>query len=290
MHFIKTHNYGEHMNTAKAATTGCARYAILLLLAGFLLLAVAQTETKAALMPVPDDLSAKGISAGSAPEDVLSSLLGIPYREDGAVDERGRYTLFADPAKKFNTPGLNCSGLVLEASRFLLKKNFTLEEAKRDRLGDSGPGSPHGEDWDFGWDLVMNLSEGFSRVILLPGNKTQDPATATGFAPRGYDLHSDETWKELPGRLRRGYLYLVSMNVEGRRKGYALVHYHVGLIHVDNTGKAWFYQTTGKGKVANRRDLSIESGRASLKQAFANRADQRRMMVVLEVALPQKSR
>ncbi len=242
-------------------------------------------RTTGVAVPVPGGL-AFAISENSPPEKIPAAFLGIPYRFDGAVDEFGRYSTFADPALVYPTPGLNCSGLVLAASRFLLKKNITLAQAKRDRLGDSGPGSPHGEDWDFGWDLILNISEGFSRSLLLPGGKSQDPATATGFAPRGYDIQQPSTWRELPARLQPGYIYLVSLNVEGRRKGYGLQHYHVGLIHVDSAGKAWFYQTTGKGAVANRRDLKSPEGQESFKKAFANSGDKRKMMLVLAVALP----
>ena len=239
-------------------------------------------------IPVPRGL-ASAIKKDSSPEQVLNAFLGIPYRFDGAVDEFGRYSEFADPSRAYPTPGLNCSGLVLAASRFLLGKNITLAQAVRDRLGDSGPGSPNGEDWDFGWDLIMNISEGFSRSLLLPGGKSQDPATATGFSPRGYDIQQPATWRELPGRLEPGYLYLVSLNVDGRRKGYGLQHYHVGLIHVDGAGRAWFYQTTGKGAVSNRRDLKSPEGQDSFKKAFANSGDKRKMMLVLAVALPRKS-
>lgn len=239
-------------------------------------------------IPVPQGL-ASAITKDSSPEQVLTAFLGIPYRFDGAVDEFGRYSTFADSSRVYPTPGLNCSGLVLAASRFLLGKNITLAQAVKDRLGDSGPGSPNGEDWDFGWDLIMNISEGFSRSLLLPGGKSQDPATATGFSPRGYDIQHPATWRELSGRLEPGYLYLVSLNVEGRRKGYGLQHYHVGLIHVDNAGRAWFYQTTGKGAVSNRRDLKSPEGQDSFKKAFANSGDKRKMMLVLAVALPRKS-
>lgn len=235
-------------------------------------------------IPVPRGLAAP-ISAASAPDQILPAFLGIPYRFDGAVNEFGAYSTFADQALTFPTPGLNCSGLVLAASRFVLKKNITLTQAIRDRLGDSGPQSPNGEDWDFGWDLIMNISDGFSRALLLPGGKTQDPATATGFSPRGYDIQDPATWRELPGRLQPGYLYLVSLNVDGRRKGYGLQHYHVGLIHVDSAGKAWFYQTTGKGEVSNRRDLKSPDGQASFKRAFANTGAKRKMMLVLAVSL-----
>ena len=74
--------------------------------------------------------------------------------------------------------------------------------------------------------------------------------------------------------------------MEGRRKGYGLQHYHVGLIHVDSAGKAWFYQTTGKGAVANRRDLKSPEGQESFKKAFANSGNKRKMMLVLAVVLP----
>lgn len=236
-------------------------------------------------IPVPSGL-AHAITRDSTREQILSAFLGIPYRFDGAVDESGRYSTFADPSRLFQTPGLNCSGFVLAVSRFLLGKNITLQQAARDRLGDSGPGSPNGEDWDFGWDLIMNISEGFPRTLLLPGGQSQDPDTASGFDPRGYDIQHPSTWSELPGRLESGYLYLVSLNTEQRRKGYGLQHYHVGLIHVDSAGRAWFYQTTGKGAGANRRNLKSPEGLNSFKKSFANSGNKRKMMLVLAVTLP----
>ena len=235
-------------------------------------------------IPVPLGLPA-AISE-DAPDRIAAAFLGIPYRFDGAVNEFGQYSMFADQSRIFSTPGLNCSGLVLAASRFFLGRNVTLSEAIRDRLGDSGPGAPDGEDWDFGWDLILNISEGFTRELLLPGGKVQDPATATGFSPRGYDIHEPATWEELPGRLLPGYLYLVSLNTTGHRKGYGLQHYHVGFLHVDPAGKAWFYQTTGKGAVANRRDLKSPQGQASFKRSFANTGGNRKMMLILAVPLP----
>ena len=247
--------------------------------------ATAAAPGKAGVPPVPQGLFPAGITQDSAPEHILPCFLDLPYRNDGAVNASGQYTLFADQSKTFPTPGLNCSGYVLEASRFLLRKNFTLPEAIKDRLGDSGPGSPHGEDWDFGWDLIMNISEGFPRTLLMPGGVSQDPAGTTGFL-RGYDIQTPATWKELPGRLQPGYLYLVSINVESRRKGYGLQHYHVGLIHVADTGEAWFYQTTGKGSQVNRRDLKTTAGQESFKQSFANSGNKRKMMLVLAVKLP----
>jgi hypothetical protein len=248
----------------------------------------AQAASPGAAIPAPAGLFPPGVNVDSPPDILLPRFLGIPYRPDGAIDAAGRYTLFADPSRRFDSPGLNCSGLTLAASRFLLRRNFTLAEVMRDRQKDSGPGSPHGQDWDFGWDLLMNISEGFARSLLLPGGQRLDPAKADAFSPRGFDLQDEATWRELPSRLKPGYVYLLSFNVEGRRKGYGLAHYHVGFIHVAPDGKAWLYQTTGRGKAANRRDLNSPKGVASFRRAFANTGKHRRMLWVLEVKLPTR--
>jgi hypothetical protein len=273
----------SHLSATVARRPLCARAAVCVLFA-----CLCPAFFCRAAVPEPPGL-APGISAQRSPEKILSAFLGIPYRFDGAVDEFGRYSTFADPSRVFSTPGLNCSGLALAASRFLLRKNITLAQAVRDRLGDSGPDSPRGEDWDFGWDLIMNISEGFPRSLLLPGGASQDPAGADGAAPRGYDITLDATWKELPDRLLPGYLYLVSLNAEGRRKGYGLQHYHVGLIHVDSLGRAWFYQTTGRGAVSNRRDLKSPTGRESFKKSFVGAGKTRKMMLILAVTLPESA-
>lgn len=225
-------------------------------------------------------------SPAGSPEEIAAAFLGLPYRNDGAINEKGEYTLFANRQARFSSPGLNCSGLVVAASRLLLGVNFNLDEVTYDRLGDSGPDAPNGQDWDFGWDLVLNISEGFSRCLLLPGFVEADPAEGTGLWPRGYDIHLPETWRELPERLRPGHLYLISLNMEGRGKLKGLRHYHVGFIHVARSGEAWFYQTTGKGGGVNRRDLKSPEGIASFKKAFANSGGNRKMMLVVEVPLP----
>ncbi|MDR0826576.1 MAG: hypothetical protein LBN33_01680 [Desulfovibrio sp.] len=229
------------------------------------------------------------LAKATDPHTVAESFLGIPYRVDGAIDDQGFFTLFADPARRFSSPGLNCSGLVLGMSRFLLQKNIPLQGVLRDRLGDSGPGAKLGEDWDFGWDLVMNISEGIPRTLLLPDFAVADPVAGSGIGPRGYDIHKPGSLEELGRRLRPGFLYLVSMSVEGRREGYPLSHYHVGLILVNGKGQAWFYQTTGRGGAANRRDLKSAAGRESFRKSFANGGDNRRMLLVVEVDLPARS-
>ena len=97
----------------------------------------------------------------------LAPLLGQPFRVDGAQDEEGRWVTFNRPDKISSAPGFNCSGFTVAAARLLLARPFSLAEATRDRRGDSGPGSPLGPDWDFGLDLIFNLSEGRA-VRTLP--------------------------------------------------------------------------------------------------------------------------
>ncbi|GAB7140442.1 hypothetical protein RsTz2092_03910 [Deferribacterales bacterium RsTz2092] len=214
----------------------------------------------------------------------LKSFLTIPYRTDGALDEHGNWTLFADTSSRFNTPGLNCSGLVLAASRLILNKNISISDAKRDRLNDSGQDAPNGEDWDFGWDFIMNISDGHKRRFLLPNNQTGDPDNATAATYRGYDLANVRTRKELVSRFKRGHLYLLSFNSESRRAGYNLIHYHVGLVYVSPMNEAWLYQTTHQSKVANRRDLNSAKGWESFHNSFIINGGEKRLLV-LEVDL-----
>ncbi|MDR1946311.1 MAG: hypothetical protein LBQ51_04000 [Desulfovibrio sp.] len=237
------------------------------------------------VVPVPPGLK-MDLSAG--PDAAAAAFVGIPYRPDGAIDEKGRFTLFARPELSFSGPGLNCSGLVLGISRFLLGRNISLEDAARDRLGDSGPNAPEGEDWDFGRDLILNISQGTPRTLLLPGFRIADPDIGSGAAPRGFDIHEESSLPELSGRMRRGFFYLVSFSVEGHRRGYGLQHYHVGLILPSAKGEAWFYQTSGRRGSSVRWDLNSEHGRAAFRRAFANTGNKRKMMLVVEADLPNR--
>ncbi|MDR2125046.1 MAG: hypothetical protein LBP38_08740 [Desulfovibrio sp.] len=237
-------------------------------------------------IPVPPGLAA---DPAAGPDAAGAAFVGIPYRQDGTIDEQGRFTLFARPELRFAGPGLNCSGLVLGISRFLLGRNISLKDAARDRLGDSGPGAPAGADWDFGWDLILNISQGTPRTLLLPGFRIADPQAGSGNAPRGFIINETGSLPELCGRMRRGFFYLVSFSVEGHRRGYGLQHYHVGLILPSATGEAWFYQTSGKRGRSVRWDLNSEDGRATFRRAFADTGNRRKMMLVLEVDLPHKA-
>ncbi len=243
-------------------------------------------------IPVPKSEGAvekttRALFKAKTPEEIMGVFLGVPYRADGCIDETGRYTLFAAPDTIFETPGLNCSGFVLEASRLLLKKNFTLAEATRDRRADSGPDADLGEDWDFGWDLIMNISEGSTRIMLLPGNKTLDPAKATGLEPLGFDLHDAATWAELPGRIKEGRLYLISFNKPSDKPGYTLQHYHVGLFFRASAKDWYMYNTTGQSKRAYRRNLGKPEEQSAFLRAFANTGKARKKMCIIEVVLPE---
>jgi hypothetical protein len=233
-------------------------------------------------LPLPAGLA---VSPGGPPENILRAFTGIPYRTDGVIDEEGRYVLFARPESRQKTPGLNCSGLVLAAARFLFQRNITLAEAGRDRLGDSGPGSPHGLDWDLGWDLILNISEGLPRLFLLPGNASLAAEEATPSSPRGFDLHAPATWRELFSRIRPGHVYLLSFNKETARGG-QLRHYHVAVLSLDEGGDLWLHQTTGAARFSYGRNLSRPENLALFLRGFANSGTGRKYILVLEVRLP----
>ena len=141
-------------------------------LAFFLALGLAWPEALKAASPPPP---------GAALVKALAPLLGQPFRVDGAQDEEGRWVTFNRPDEISSAPGFNCSGFTVAAARLLLARPFSLAEATRDRRGDSGPASPLGPDWDFGLDLILNLSEGRAlRTLpetpfsLLPPGRTAD--------------------------------------------------------------------------------------------------------------------
>ena len=222
-------------------------------------------------------------------DSILAALTGVFYRLDGGIDEQGNFILLAKPETKFSSPGFNCSGLVLEATRFLLNKNITIRDAVKDRLNDSGPDSPLGQDWDFGWDLALNISEGSPRTLLLPENKKADPSTMNGMVARGFDLHSSETWVEIPARILPGHLYLASFSRESSAGGYKLLHYHVGILHRNMQGDIIITHTTRTRKKSYQQNLSDKKGLESFLTAFANTGTARKMVAIIEVELPENA-
>ena len=256
--------------------------AILLTLFCFVIPVSAQD--KSATLPLPSKL--KPALNAKTPEGVLSSFFGIAFRVDGTIDEYGNYTLFSKPDNIFKEPGLNCSGFMLSASRLLFSKNIPLTVAARDRLGDSGANATMGRDWDFGWDVILNVTEGLERTLLLPGGIMADPAGGSGLAPLGFDLHSPETWRELPGRIRPNHLYFVSFNRPTKQRGYSLLHYHVGIL-LRTSEKDWYIYHSIKKSGVVRENLGNELIRARFLKNNVNAGNARKHMFIVEVPLYQ---
>ncbi|MEW6352034.1 MAG: hypothetical protein AB1646_23535 [Thermodesulfobacteriota bacterium] len=209
----------------------------------FLLLWVGCCHTEEVIY-APEYLWKRGIDKKTNPIDIANTHLGIPYRNDGALDEHGQFTTFDRPDRQFAAPGLNCSGLVLSVCRFLFNKNWTLAEATRDRMGDSGDRSKLGKDWDFGWDLILNLTEGTPRRVIMPDGKDYPIEKADGASLRGFDLHDEAAWKRVLSQVKPGRVYLATVSKPGARNGYKWLHYHVALMLPDQEGGVWLYHAT----------------------------------------------
>jgi len=197
------------------------------------------------------------------PPQGLQELLGIPYVADGVLDERGRWTTFSDPGQALPGPGLNCSGFLVAAARRLLGFTGTPSEAGRDRLGDSGPGAVRGQDWDFGWDLVLNLSEGRPRRWLFPEGPQEAPGSGAE-ALRGFSFQDSKAWSKVAAQIQPGRVCLADFT---RRRGGQWVHHHVALLLKEPGGRLVLYQTLPEGQV-HRLVLSSEAGLARLRRMF----------------------
>lgn len=219
------------------------------------------------------------------PQSVLPLFLGIPYRLDGLINDNGQYALFSSPDVGIATPGLNCSGMVLAASRIILDTNIAVADAVQDREGDSGPESTYGQDWDFGFDLVMNVSEGFPRRILLPDGAAI-PDRLTGKTAPSFDPHAPEFPSRLFPHLKPNALYLVSFSRHKQPDAPAVRHYHTGILVKDVDG-VWMYSTTrGSGKVI-RHNLADETGLARFQKSFRNVPGSFKRLFIVEVSLTE---
>ncbi len=222
----------------------------------------------------------------------VSTFLDVPYRPDGALDVSGRWTLFAHPEKTLSSPGLNCSGFVLAASRLLLNKDITLEQAKRDRRGDSGPGAARGRDWDFGRDLILNIVEGAPARIVPPA-KPAGPSERSAPPPlksapgerRGFALADAAAWEAVLPQLTSGNLYLASISKPVSRTPYTLLHYHVGLLLPDGRGRVWWMHATRDDGV-HAMDLADPEGMARFRSEFIGKRPGRKKILLVETPLP----
>jgi hypothetical protein len=240
---------------------------------------------RAGTVPFPAPL-AQGLERARTPGEKAAAFLDIPYRDDATVDEFGRFTLFEHPETTLEAPGLNCSGFVLSVSRFLLQKNITLAQAKKDRAGDSGPESPHGRDWDFGFDLVRNIADGPSCRAILPDGSAPDVTSATGHTLRGFPIADTAAWGRVLPRLRPGFVYLASISKPVKKRGYTLLHYHVALILPAPDGTVSFFHAT-PGSGSHRVVISTPKGLAQLQSQFRDKARHEKRILLLEAPLPR---
>jgi hypothetical protein len=234
----------------------------------------------------PPVLWDRGIVSKTDPIDIANTYLGIAYRDDGALDDQGHFTTFDRPDRLYDTPGLNCSGLVVSVSRFLLNKNWTLEEVTRDRLGDSGENASLGKDWDFGWDLILNLTEGRARKVIMPDGRDYPIEGANGSTLRGFDLHDQAAWQRVLPQMRPGHIYLASISRPARDRGYPVLHYHVVLMLPDSHGGIWLYHATRRSHV-HKMNLATAQGMGRFMGEFKNSKGDTKKILIVEAALPQ---
>ncbi|SHN50279.1 hypothetical protein [Desulfovibrio litoralis] len=229
-------------------------------------------------------------------ETINKFLLGIPYRDDGALDfskvsdkanTNGRYTLFADQNKTLKTPGLNCSGFVLAASNKIFRPDLNIDTAKFDRKNDNSETATRAEDWDFGLDLLLNISDGKTAKVMLPNNRYADPKTLDGISlpdGRGFSLHDKAAWNNVISRMKNGYIYLWAMSRKTPDK--PLQYHHVGLILTEGTkpDSAFMYHAVRKGGVV-KLDLKKAGSLERIFKAYPKKDGIERYIYILEVEL-----
>jgi hypothetical protein len=233
----------------------------------------------------PDYLWKRNIASKTAPVEVADTHLGIPYRDDGAIDDRGAFTTFNRPDVLFDTPGLNCSGLVLSVSRFVLNRNISLAEASKDRRGDSGAGAPLGKDWDFGVDLLLNITEALPRRIISPDGQPVDLNTADFSQVRGFDLHNSGAWRAVLAQMKTGCAYFGSISKTTKKSGYDVLHYHVVLMVPDDKGAVWLYHATRRSG-CHKINMKTPDGMRKFMAQFRDAPGDGKKMLVIEAALP----
>ena len=236
----------------------------------------------------PDYLWKKGIAEKTEPVEIADTHVGIPYRDDGTLDDQGRFTTFDRPDRFFDTPGLNCSGLVLSISRFLFDRNWTLDEARRDRQGNSGIGAPLGKDWDFGFDLILNLTDGLQRRAVMPDNQTVDLDKADGMSLRGFRMDDQQAWSRVIKQMKPGYAYFGDISKPSHEHGYKLIHYHVVIAIPDDRGNVWLYHATQRSS-AHKMNVNSPQGLARFMSQFKGARGDTKDILFIEAKLPDLS-
>jgi len=233
----------------------------------------------------PDLLWKRHIAEKTDPVAIADTHVGIPYRDDGTLDDRGYFTTFAHPDQVMDSPGLNCSGLVVSVARFLFNKNLTLQEVTRDRLGNSGPNSALGKDWDFGWDLIFNITDETQRRVIMPDGSHPSWEGTDGTTLRGFDLHDLAAWQRVLGQMQPGKVYLATISKPLHDRGYQLVHYHVAIMVPDSKGAVWLYHATRRSSV-HRINMTTQQGMNRFMGEFRNSRGETKKILVVESVLP----
>jgi len=218
--------------------------------------------------------------------DILANFEGVPYRPDGAINRSGEYTFFSDQQARPASPGLNCSGFLVASSRYLFGRNYQLNQVRADRLADSGPYSALGQDWDFGYDLILNLTEGMPRKVMLPFGGSADIENSNGADLRGFELHDLQAWADVMARMTPGHAYLFSMSKPVRFRNYQLLHHHVGVIIPDHAGHLWLSQAT-VGAGVSTVDIAATDRLQSILAANPDVSLGKRKILIIEVPLQQ---
>ena len=213
--------------------------------------------------------------------EIANEFLGLPFRADGAQDEKGQWVTWQSPNNILPSPGFNCSGFTLAAARRLLHKNFTLDEAKFDRLNDSGPQAPWGQDWDFGLDLILNLGQNHhGKIYPSPTIDCASRSLENG-VPLGLGLNiHDKDFTLFLQKLPKEQIYFFAISKPDYKFKGKLSYYHVGLIVPSGPNELWFYHATKNGGV-NRLNILSPKGLASLQKHFPpTKRGQRRIVLV----------
>ncbi len=258
------------------------KFSIFLIISSFMI-----SSALADRLYAPDYLWRKNIAEKSDPVQMADTHLGIPYRDDGALDDKGVFTTFDKSSRHFDTPGLNCSGLVVSVSRYLYNKNWSLPDVSHDRQNNSGAGSPLGQDWDFGYDLVLNLAEGHNPKVMTPDGQQQNFKNADGLTLRGFDLDDAEAWRRVLAKMKPGKAYFGSISRPTNQKGYKLLHYHVVLMLPDKNGSVWLYHATRRSNV-HKMNINSSQGLNRFMSQFKGSRGEEKKILIIEADLPDQ--
>ena len=173
----------------------------------------------------------------------------------------------------------------MSVSRFLFDKDWTLAQATRDRRNNSGPGSPLGKDWDFGFDLIQNITDGVEHRVIMPDGRPVDLSTADGMTLRGFRIDDQDAWAQVIKQMRPGYAYLGDISKPTRQPGYKLIHYHVVIAIPDTKGDVWLYHATQRSNV-HKININTQQGLAKFMGQFRGARGDVKDILIIEAKLP----